>query len=888
MTTAEGCAATAEMDDLAALVELQANVDAVGTAAITSSSSVYERWTLSSQPVNYGYFAAETSSPKDHGSLVDTTKDETDAAKEDTTFYITTAINYTNGPGHMGHAYEAATADVIARHRRLLLSSSSSSRSANRNTTKVYFVTGTDEHGQKIAEQAAKEGLSPIQICDKYVTGFQVLNQRIRISHNDYVRTTSARHQRTAQELWRRCAHDIYLDIYTGWYSVREESFVTETEAALSDYKDPVSGLPFKRVEEESYFFKMSKYKDRLLQYIEVDNPDFIQPVHHRNLILQRLQSDELRDLSISRTTFDWGISVPEGFRDHHVMYVWMDALSNYLTGVNALNVNDDDDDDSSPSGLERFWPANVHIIGKDILWFHTVIWPCLLMSANLALPKTVFAHGFVNDKEGKKMSKSMGNVVDPHDMLDKFDVDTFRWYVAYLTHASMPLSASQECCGGVLVADLFFCFGYCCRANPSLYLVRQRTYRYLCKEAPYGGELSFSEDSMRDMHNADLCGTLGNLVHRATSLCGKYCGGVVPDVPAPPSTALPIANVADVIDSYNTKMNSFDLQGGANVAIQGFRDINGYLQDQAPWHIRDDLLAQQVIVRATLEAVYALAHLLLPFLPEGGAKIFCKLGTDPVSGLAELDRGCRNLKVGTKIDVGEILYKPSLSDNDKEKDAAAVGATGVVGKKKESHAEAQQRKKEAKAKLIAASKAGQATGGDDNDGDANQSDFTKMDIRVGKIVKVWDHETADKLFCEQIDVGDADGPREIASGLREHYSLDDMQDRKVLVVCNLKAAKIVGFSSNGMVLAAKSPDGSHVELIDAPADATIGERVFIDGQSPGEALSSTQIKKKKVWETVAANLKTAEGGVATWEGHEIQTSAGVCKAATLVGAPIS
>lgn len=225
---------------------------------------------------------------------------------------------------------------------------------------------------------------------------------------------------------------DIYLDTYQGWYNVREETFVTETEAAANDYTDPVSGLPYKQVEEESYFFRMSKYKDRLVKYIEEDNPGFIQPEQHKNLILQRLKSDELRDLSVSRTTFDWGIPVPEGFHDHHVMYVWLDALSNYLTGVNGLKV----DGDSSIAGLENFWPADVHIIGKDILWFHTVIWPCLLMSAGVPLPKQVFAHGFVNDKEGKKMSKSMGNVVDPHDMLDKFHVDAFRWYVASFKNA--------------------------------------------------------------------------------------------------------------------------------------------------------------------------------------------------------------------------------------------------------------------------------------------------------------------------------------------------------------------------------------------------------------------------------------------------------------------
>ncbi len=434
------------------------------------------------------------------------------------------------------------------------------------------------------------------------MTGFQALNQRVLVSNDDYVRTTSDRHKNTARELWKRCHAngDIYLDTYSGWYNIREETFVTDSEAEMNNFMDPVSGKPLKRVEEESYFFKMSAYKDRLLQHIQ-DNPDFIRPEQHRNNIIARLTADDLRDLSISRTTFAWGIPVPEGFHDHHVMYVWLDALSNYLTGVNGLGVNDD----GSIEGLAKFWPADVHIIGKDILWFHTVIWPCLLMSAGVPLQKSVFAHGFVNDKEGKKMSKSMGNVVDPHDMLDKFHVDTFRWY--------------------------------------------------LCKEAPYGGELAFSEDSMRDMHNADLCDTLGNAVNRATNLCQKFCDGVIPDVPAPSN---PPIQLEEIIQSYMEKMDALELQAGANIAIQGFRDVNRYLQEEAPWLKKGDEHTEfrQVVVRASLEAIYALSHLILPYLPVGGAKVFEKLGKEPLA-LKDLNRDCRNLVVGTPVQVGAVLY---------------------------------------------------------------------------------------------------------------------------------------------------------------------------------------------------------------------------------------
>lgn len=371
----------------------------------------------------------------------------------------------------------------------------------------------------------------------------------------------------------------------------------------------------------------------------------------------------------------------------------------------------------------------------------------------------------------------------------------------------------------------------------------------------------------MKEMHNSDLCATIGNLLHRATNLCKKYCGGVVPDVPAPET--LPLSNFDELIDSYNAKMNAFELQGGCSIAAAAFRDINGFLQDQAPWHMKDNLENQKIIVRATMEAVYAAAHFLLPFLPSGGAKIFAKLHTEPVP-LDELGRKCRNLAVGTPIDIGDILYAEIGKEDKRDAKAAA----------KESHAEAQRRKKEAKAAAIAKSKASQGAS------DA-QPEFTKMEIRVGHIVKVWNHESADKLYCEEIDVGQEGGPREIASGLRDFYSLEEMRGRKVLVVCNLKATKLVGFMSNGMVLAAKSEDGSKVELVEAPADAPIGERVFIEGLT-GEPVSSTQVKKKKVWETVSKDLKTAEGGVATWNGKEIRTSTGVCKAASLVGVSIS
>ena len=373
-------------------------------------------------------------------------------------------------------------------------------------------------------------------------------------------------------------------------------------------------------------------------------------------------------------------------------------------------------------------------------------------------------------------------------------------------------------------------------------------------------------------MHNADLCDTLGNLVNRATNLCKKFCDGVVPDVPAPSNSPV---DLASIIDTYTAKMDQYDLQGGAAVAMAGFREVNGYLQNEAPWLKKGDENAEfrQIVVRAALEAIYALTHLLMPFLPVGCKRIYEKLGKEPVS-LVDLDRDCRSLTVGTSIPVGQVLYEKMLSDEEKNK-------KGSSGKKKETYEEAQKRKKEKKAAAIALSEKGRGA-----TGDANQSDFTKMEIRVGKIIEVWNHESADKLFCEKIDVGEEAGPREIASGLREFYSIEDMKEKLVLVVCNLKASKILGFTSNGMVLAAKGEDGK-TELVEPPEGSKVGERVVIDGLV-GEPFSSSQVKKKKIWAAVSKDLKTGDGGIATWQGKTIETSSGPCKVVSLVGAPIS
>ena len=330
-----------------------------------------------------------------------------DLPEDAETYYLTTAIAYTNGLPHVGHAYEFLTSDVLVRLHRFL-------------GYRTYFLTGSDEHGQKVAEAAAKAGLEPLAHCNKYVSEFQRLNDKLRVTNDKYLRTTSAQHKKTCQMLWKRCsdAGDIYLDKYEGWYNEREELFVTQAEAEKTNFMDVEKNVPLKRVSEESYFFRMSKYCDALIQHIE-QNPSFVQPESACSNILARLRKEGLKDLSITRTTFSWGISLAADFDQtdttgQHVMYVWFDALTNYLTGVCAL-----DTEAEGHARLSSFWPANRHIIGKDISWFHCVIWPTILMSAGLPLPVGVFSHGFVNARDGRKMSKSLNNSVDPDDVRD-------------------------------------------------------------------------------------------------------------------------------------------------------------------------------------------------------------------------------------------------------------------------------------------------------------------------------------------------------------------------------------------------------------------------------------------------------------------------------------
>jgi methionyl-tRNA synthetase len=474
-------------------------------------------------------------------------------------FYITTAINYTNGPPHFGHAYEAIVGDCIARYH----------RAAGRD---VFFLTGADEHGQKVAETATSQSLSPIELCDKCVTMFQEMNRRLSISNDGYIRTTSLKHKLLAQQLWRWVATsgDIYLGSYEGWYSKREERFLTETEASAANYLD--GSVPLTKTSEPSYFFRMSKYQQPLVDYIS-DHPEFIFPPERRREILERLK-EPLLDLSISRTSFDWGIPIPDDFngkeddKAKHVMYVWFDALTNYLSGIGWPLASDD----------SRFWPA-VHLIGKDIVWFHAVVWPCMLMSADIRLPRRIVCHGFINGPDDRKMSKSWGNVVDPMAMLDKYpNSDIIRYFVL--------------------------------------------------REGSFGNDLTFNETSLRDRNDWELAANLGNLGSRTFSLVQKECDSITPS-----ELATPLFSVKELARAIEGYMTTFQIQSAITSIFGKFSEMNEWLAKEAPWLLKGEehTHKRRGIIRTLIEGIYILAHFLEPFLPITSSKIYESLGTSKV-----------------------------------------------------------------------------------------------------------------------------------------------------------------------------------------------------------------------------------------------------------------
>lgn len=637
-------------------------------------------------------------------------------------YYITTAIAYTSGKPHIGNNYEIVLADSIARYKR-------------KDGYEVFFQTGTDEHGQKIELKAAEAGVTPKAFVDKVAGTIQGLCDLLNIAYDKFIRTTDTDHERQVQKIFKRLYEkgDIYKGAYEGLYCTPCESFWTESQ--LKDGKCPDCGREVKPAKEEAYFFKMSKYADRLIEHIN-QHPEFIQPVSRKNEMMNNFLLPGLQDLCVSRTSFKWGI--PVDFDDRHVVYVWLDALTNYITGIGY------DADGNSTEQYQKLWPADLHLIGKDIIRFHTIYWPIFLMALGEELPHQVFGHPWLL-QNNDKMSKSKGNIMYADDLVALFGVDAVRYFVLH--------------------------------------------------EMPYENDGSITWDLMVERLNSDLANTLGNLVNRTISMSNKYFGGVVENKGVADEMDADLKAAAlGVYDKVESKMAELRVADALTEIFNLFKRCNKYIDETEPWALAKDEAKRDrlaTVLYNLVEGISIGAGLLEPFMPDTTQRIMKQLN----SAVRDFE-STKTFGVypsGTKVtETPEILFA-RLDQKEIDEKVAALAAQQMA----EAGAQQETENDTDVTNCIDAAPKAEIT----------YEDFTKMQFQVGEILSCEAVPKSKKLLCSQVKIGSQ--VKQIVSGIKAFYSPEEMVGKKVMVLVNLKPAKLAGVLSEGMLLCAEDADGN-------------------------------------------------------------------------------
>jgi len=649
-------------------------------------------------------------------------------------YYITTAIAYTSGKPHIGNSYEIVLADSIARFKR-------------KDGYDVYFQTGTDEHGQKIELKAQEAGITPKEFVDNVAGTIRQLWDLMDTSYDHFIRTTDDYHERQVQKIFKKLYDqgDIYKGSYEGLYCTPCESFWTESQ--LVDGKCPDCGREVKPAREEAYFFRMSKYADRLIEYINT-HPEFIQPVSRKNEMMNNFLLPGLQDLCVSRTSFKWGI--PVDFDDKHVVYVWLDALTNYITGIGY-----DCDGDSSEQ-YKKLWPADLHLIGKDIIRFHTIYWPIFLMALGEPLPRQVFGHPWLLQGDGK-MSKSKGNVIYADDLVDFFGVDAVRYFVLH--------------------------------------------------EMPFDNDGTISWELLVERINSDLANTLGNLVNRTISMSNKYFDGEVSDRGVSEAVDDDLKSVVTgTFAKVSARMEDLRVADALTEIFALFKRCNKYIDETMPWVLAKDEAKKDrlaTVLYNLVESIVTGASLLEPYMPSTAKKIAEQLNTS-LRGFEELDSFGKYPSGNKVTDKPEILF-------------ARLDVKEVVEKAE---------------KMFAERKAGTESAEEKTDDsgidiepkeEISYDDFARMQFQVGEIIACEEVPKSRKLLCSKVRIGSQ--VKQIVSGIRQHYSAQEMVGKKVMVLVNLKPAKLAGVLSEGMLLCAEDSEGNLALVIpekEMPAGAEI------------------------------------------------------------------